>query len=316
MSPNPRVSVVIPVYNDPAGVEATLRSLADQTYAEHDFEVVVVDNNSTDDTADVARLACEPHANWRVVVETTPGSYAARNAGIAASDGDIVAFVDADMTVDEDWLDGVVSAMGDDVDYLACDVDLGPAGPGESLATRYQRRTAFPIRKDVEERGFAPTCCLVVRRRLFDRVGTFDETMQSSGDKEFGNRVRDAGIRLRFAPNLVMHHPPRTSVRALVKKARRIGRGRYQLRRRHDGRYGHPMLLVLNPLAYTPPTPGSMRAAVEGWDDLPRDERLRFYGLATLLTLARARGKWTEAAADLRAATTTLGRGARRRLLG
>lgn len=306
---SPTVSVVVPVYNDPDGVTTTLESLADQTRT--DFEVLVVDNGSTDDTGDVARTLCADRDGWRVLTESTPGSYAARNAGIDEAQAEVLAFVDADMAVDSDWIARVVDrmAVADDaggttpderIDYLACAVDLGTEPDDASLATRFEHRTAFPIADYVERQGFAPTCCLVVTRRLLDAVGGFDDSLQSSGDKEFGNRVRDAGYSLHYAADVVLHHPPRTTVGALVKKAVRIGRGTYQLRRRHPDRYGRPRSLLLNPLTYTPPTLGTMRATVRDWDVLSRDERLRFYALATLLTFARARGKLQEAVSDLR----------------
>lgn len=305
----PTVSVVVPVYNDPEGVTTTLESLAVQTRA--DFEVLVVDNESTDSTGGVARSLCAGRTEWRVLTESTPGSYAARNAGIAEARADILAFVDADMTVSPDWVARLIDWMkaaevvdgmksSERIDYLACAVDLGVEPADASLATRFEHRTAFPIADYVEQQGFAPTCCLAVTRRLLDAVGLFDDGLQSSGDREFGNRVRDAGYALHYAADIVLHHPPRTTVRSLVKKAIRIGRGTYQLRRRHPDRYGRPRSVVLNPLTYTPPTPGTMRASVRDWKTLPRDEQLRFYALATLLTFARARGKLQEAVSDIR----------------
>lgn len=294
----PFVSVVIPVYEDPEGLAATLRSLADQTYPDDRHEVVVVDNGSSDRTPGVARRFEREHGTIRTAVETTPGSYAARNTGVEVTTGSVVSFVDADMTVAPDWLASVVDRLeASDAFYLACDVELPAPESGESLAARYSRRTAFPIEQYVTAESFAPTCCLTVRRRVAEDVGRFDDALISGGDREFGNRVAAAGYELTYAPDVSMTHPVRDSLRALVSKAVRIGRGSYQLRERYPTRYGHPLGLLVNPLTYTPPTPRSLRRHVDGWAELPVVERVSFFLFAWLLTLCRAYGKLAQALA-------------------
>lgn len=296
----PFVSVVIPVYEDPDGLAVTLRSLVAQTYPDDRHEVVVVDNGSADRTPAVARQFARANETVRTIVEPESGSYAARNAGIRAAEGTVLSFVDADMSVDPDWLAAVVDRLErTGAAFLACDVTLEEAAGPESLAERYNRRTAFPIREYVEEWSFAPTCCLTVRREVFDEVGLFDAALVSSGDREFGNRVAAAGYDLAFAPDVSMTHPLRTSTRALVSKAVRIGRGSYQLRERYPDRYGSRVTLLVNPLTYTPPLPRSMSDHVTGWDGLSATVKLQFTLLAWLLTLAKAYGKLSEAAADV-----------------
>lgn len=308
----PFVSVVVPVYEDPDGLAVTLRSLVAQTYPDDRHEVVVVDNGSTDRTPTVARRFARAHRTVRTVVEHESGSYAARNAGIRAADGEVLSFVDADMSVDPDWLAAVVDRLErTGAAFLACDVALEGTAGRESLAERYNRRTAFPIREYVEEWEFAPTCCLTVRREVFDEVGLFDAGLVSSGDREFGNRVAAAGYELAFAPEISMTHPVRTSTRALVSKAVRIGRGSYQLRERYPHRYGRRFTLLVNPLTYTPPLPRSMCDHVTGWDGLSTGVKLQFTLLAWLLTLAKAYGKLSEMAADIRREGETASRTAR-----
>jgi len=106
---------------------------------------------------------------------------------------------------------------------------------------RYDHHTGFPIDGYLNHQQFAPTCCLFVRRDVFEDVGLFDPRLVSGGDKEFGNRVDNAGYNQQFAEDVEMYHPTRNSLDALVSKDRRVGRGLCQLQRYHPNRYGTPV---------------------------------------------------------------------------
>ncbi|WP_436929290.1 glycosyltransferase [Halosimplex halobium] len=252
MDVSPPTSVVVPVYNDPDGLERTLSSLVEQT-AEA-YEVVVADNGSTDGTAAVAREFADGERVRHVVADAVQSSYAARNAGIEAAEGDIVAFLDADMWVDADYVASVTQVMeSGDRDYVGCRVEV--VGDG-GLVARYRRATGFDVETYLREKRFAPTCCLVTRRRVFDAVGRFDGRLRSNGDLEFGRRVAAAGFDLDYAPEVTVYHPARSSLGAVLAQSARIGRGRAELRARHGDRFDvrHPLdprqFLPVNPLAF------------------------------------------------------------------
>lgn len=290
----PFVSVIIPVYNDPDGLAETLESLSVQTYPSDRHEVIIVDNGSSDDTPAVAHGYCSRYDRFTLVVEASvQGSYAARNRGVRNASGSIVAFVDADVTVPADWLSRVVDAM-DGVDYLACGVRLY-SSDAETLAAKYDRLSGFDIDRYVEDLHFAPTCCLVVDAGLFDDVGLFDSRLISSGDLEFGNRVYDSGRVLRYRPDIQMYHPTRDSVRSLLKKAVRIGRGRQQLRRFYPERYGSPLFGLLNPGTVLPPLPWNLHERFREWEALTTVEKAAFYALVTATGFARTYGGFREA---------------------
>lgn len=231
------ISIIIPVYNDSTGVQDTLDSILNKTHLQP--EILVVDNRSTDDTRLVVKRYAEKHDCIRVLHEhNIQGSYAARNTGIEHASGDVLVFLDADQTVTEGWLEtGIAEMEAKDAHYLAPDVGLVlPDDP--TLSSRYNHRTGFPIRDFIERQGFAPTACLFVTRELIDDVGMFDDRLVSGGDKEFGNRVRDAGYELHYTSEVVIHHPTRNSFRSLVKRNLRIGRGHCQLQQYYPDRYG------------------------------------------------------------------------------
>ncbi len=293
----PFVSVVVPVYNDSEGVRATLDALVRQSSPTNRHEILVVDNGSTDRTRMVVREYCETFTSIRMLVEDeVQGSYAARNRGIEAAAGPVIAFVDADMVVGPNWIERVARRMAEtDAEYLACGVTLFTPGD-EGLVAKYNRLNDLHVERFVEELSFAPTCCLVVRRSVFEQLGGFDPRLQSGGDFEFGNRVAAAGRPLKHCPDLVMYHPTRTTLGALLRKAKRVGRGKTQLRRQYPDRYGSPLLGALNPGEFLPPTPGFVERSLRDWSDLPASEKVVFFVLSYLTSLAKAYGQLLELA--------------------
>jgi glycosyltransferase involved in cell wall biosynthesis len=293
----PSVSVIVPVYNDPRGLRATVTALLEQTYPNDAYEILVVDNGSTDETYSAATELGDDHDRVTVLRETTvQSSYAARNAGIRNSAGDVLAFVDADVVVAEDWLVRSLRTLeAKNAEYLACDVRVRTNGPNASIAAEFDCRTGFPVQSYVEDREFAPTCCLFVRRSVFDSVGPFDSRFVSAGDLEFGNRVANSGRDLHFTAESTAVHPPRTTVRAHARKAFRVGRGRYQQRAFYPHRYGTVRSELLSPGLYLPVLPSQLRAGVRGWDELPIRRKVAFYLLATLLNWMRTYGRFREA---------------------
>lgn len=277
------VSLVVPVYNDPEGVADTLDSLVAQTHDDH--EVLVVDNGSTDDTRDVI---CEYAAEYEhvtlLVEDEVQGSYAARNEGLEHASGDVIAFLDADETVEPDWLETAIDAMQErDVDYLGCAVEL--ALPEDTPVGRYNARTGFPVERYLREENYAPTCALLVRSAVFEDVGLFDSRLVSGGDLEFGQRVAAAEYRQGYAPDAVVTHPARASLRSLAKKNVRVGRGFCQKQRYYPNRYGVPGV---------PPSPGGSEGdgSAVGPDDLPM--RVAFLVLSVAMLACRGFGYYLE----------------------
>lgn len=237
--PSQSVAVIIPVYNDPPGVQDTLESLRPLLRVPN-VAVFAVDNGSTDDTRDVIWNYTADYDNVHLLVEDEiQGSYAARNKGIEHADGDVLVFLDADETVGEDWLDTALEAMHEqDVDYLGCNVEL--TLPEDTLVGRYNARTGFPVKQYLEEEHYAPTCALLVKREVFEDVGRFDARLISGGDREFGERVHEAGYSQGYAKDATVYHPARTSFESLAKKNFRVGRGFCQKQRYYSERYGDP----------------------------------------------------------------------------
>jgi GT2 family glycosyltransferase len=213
-----------------------------------------------------------------LVEDEVQSSYAARNRGIdaARADGDLVAFVDADMEAPPDYLADVVdSAATRGWDYLGVRVELFTEG-SETAVSEWDRLYGFRERKSLEADHFAPTNSLVVRREVLDAVGDFDERLASSGDYEFGRRVHAAGFEQAFEPDIVLRHPARRTLRAFVNKYLRIGRGYTQLSRLHPDLFHQPP--VWDPRHFLPPNPLAFRRVL-------RDRSDRRVGVRTALAV-------------------------------
>jgi glycosyltransferase involved in cell wall biosynthesis len=225
---DPAVSVIVPVFRGMEHLPGCLDSLAGQSAPAESFEVLVVDNGGNPDIE--ALLARYP--SFGLLQEGIPGSYAARNAGVRAARGAVLAFTDADCRPAPDWLAAGLSRLrrNPDVDLVGGAVRVaGSAGAQPTLAERYEALTAFPQERYVREMDFAVTANLFVRRSVMEALHGFDAGLQSGGDRDFGQRAKAAGHRLVYEASALVMHPARATMQQLVNKARRVAAGEMDL---------------------------------------------------------------------------------------
>jgi GT2 family glycosyltransferase len=231
----PTVSVVVPVLDGLDDLVRCVDALLAQDYPADRLEILLVDNGSA--VPPGPRLPVDPRL--RVLREDRPGSYAARNTGVAAARGEVVAFTDADCTPDREWVRAVVAALVAEprADMVGGGIDLDfPAGRPVTGPEWYEQLHGFPQEQYITELGFAVTANMATWRAVLDRVGGFDQTLPSGGDADFGRRVRAAGLRQRYAPAARVHHPARATWPELRAKQRRVTRGVAWRARRRQGR--------------------------------------------------------------------------------
>ncbi|HEX6116158.1 MAG TPA: glycosyltransferase family A protein [Solirubrobacterales bacterium] len=191
------ISVVIPARNAAGTLPRTLAALADQDLGEP-YEVIVVDDGSTDATAAIAAAA----PGVTLVAERGAGPGPARNAGVAAARGDVLAFTDADCCPAPDWLRRGLEAVA------AADLVQGrvAAEPGTPVGP-FDRTVTVDA-----ERGLYETANLIVRRPLFERLGGFEDWLPASLGKPLaedlwlGWRARRAGARTAYCDRALVHH--------------------------------------------------------------------------------------------------------------
>jgi GT2 family glycosyltransferase len=233
---SPLVSVVVPVRNGEPAIVECLEALLDQTYPSDRFEIIAVDNASTDRTAQLIR-----RLPVRYVYEPRVGRSHARNRGIEASRGEVLAFTDVDCVADRDWLASLIA--GFDSDGVS-----GVAGEIESFApqTAAQRyaEAFYPSHQSVVlalDEPFAITANVAFRKDVFARIGGFDATFVTAEDVDFGWRFFAADLKMAYAPTATVAHRARRNALELLRQQAGYGYGRAILRERYGLRRGYAL---------------------------------------------------------------------------
>lgn len=219
-----QVAVVIPVWNGEAVIGCCLEALSRQTIPRDAYQIIVVDNGSSDSTADIAR----GFAGVEVIAETRPGSYVARNLGIGRVDAPITAFTDADCTPAPDWLEQVLRAAAAHPGFgvLAGKIELfDEIAQEREVFGDYERLFSFP--QAHAARGNCATANWASETAVLKQLGGFDAALKSGGDRQMALRIREAGYPLVYVPEMVVRHPVRANRAELVRKRQRLSGGRW-----------------------------------------------------------------------------------------
>ena len=235
--PWPRISVVCCSYNGSRFIGDCLSALARQDYP--DYEVIVIDDGSTDTTAEIAR-------GFDVDLVSTPnqGLSAARNEGLARASGEVVAYIDDDAYPDQDWLRylgwvymtaGVQGAGGPNLpppgDGRTAElVALAPGGPNHVLRT-----------DTVAEH--VPGCNSSYRTDALRAIGGYDTRFRTAGDDvDVGWRIQEAGGTIGFSAGAMVWHHRRGTAKGYLKQQRGYGYAEALLERKwpsRSNRLGH-----------------------------------------------------------------------------
>jgi glycosyltransferase involved in cell wall biosynthesis len=196
-----RISIVIPMFNEARHIGRTLLAAQKAAHAANvECELIVVDNGSSDQGPHIAR-------QFGAQVLMLPGLLigALRNRGTAIATGEWLAFIDADIEMPESWLKPLfdIEASGQ-ADVFALDLHTPAEAPW--YATAWQRRTLRVSSQASNAVDWLPSANLLMRRRWFDKVGGFNESLRTGEDKEFTLRLHEQGARLlSINDNVALH---------------------------------------------------------------------------------------------------------------
>lgn len=207
------ISVVIPHLNQPGALARCLASL--RAGRRPPDEVIVVDNGS----ATLPRDICAAHPGVTLLHEPTPGPGPARNRGVAAARGNILAFIDADCLADPGWLAEAEAAMArPGAEILGGDVRIALADPARvTVLEAYESIYAYRMDRYIAREGFTGTGNLVVRREVLEAVGPF-AGIGVAEDRDWGQRATGAGHRIRYVAGMKVYHPARQRFSELFQK--------------------------------------------------------------------------------------------------
>lgn len=218
------ISIIIPVRTDPR-ITACLESLAKLLPVSNvTYEILLVDNNVTPQLQTLAE-----QYQVRYLYESTPGSYRARNMGMANARGDIFAFTDSDCTVAPDWLQQLVAALADET--VSAVMGLARGDDNNRVACYEQRMYQANIDRFVHQKNLKriDTRNVAMRRKLYQQIGGFNVNLLYGGDMEYGARAHQAGSIIHFAQAMIVYHHNPTHLPSLLRKRRRQNLGNMKL---------------------------------------------------------------------------------------
>jgi glycosyltransferase involved in cell wall biosynthesis len=214
--PNTAISIIIPVLNEEKVIGRCLESLVRQSLPDALFEVILVDNGSTDGTLAVA-CQFEKMLTLTILRKTGVHISALRNLGAASAKGEFLAFLDADCLAPPQWLSRAVDLLRSDDSMVTGAHYAIPDDSSWVAKSWYQDQHALkhgPV-------SYVPSGDLVLSHNVFFRVGGFDESIETNEDSEFCHRAAGTGIRVLAQPSLsVVHLGTPQTVKAFYRKHR------------------------------------------------------------------------------------------------
>lgn len=230
----PRVSVVVCSYNGGITLRGCLESLMRIDYP--DYEVILVDDGSTDNTPEIAR----DFPQIECIRQVNRGLSIARNVGAERATGEIVAYTDSDCVVDENWLRYLVRAMeGQNVEAIGGPNIAPPSDGWIAKCVAASPGNPSHVMLDDHFAEHVPGCNFAIRRDVLLGLGGFDPQFRQAGDDvDLCWRVLDAGMKVGYAPAAMVWHHRRATVRAYFKQQKGYGCSEAMVHFKHPQRCG------------------------------------------------------------------------------
>lgn len=225
-SSNNFVSVIVPVYNDIDRLKLCLDALGNQSYQQMLYEVIVVDNDSTENILHLVNL----YSFAVYTLQLQRGSYAARNAGISIARGEILGFTDSDCIPASDWIEkGVKNFLKTpNCGLVAGKINFHFQKPNfPNVFELYDSLNFLKQERYIKDEHYGATANVFTSKEMFSKVGLFDANLKSGGDREWGKRVFAAGYKQVYAEDVCISHPARYSLKEITTKTARVVKGQY-----------------------------------------------------------------------------------------
>lgn len=228
----PRISVVVCSYNGAKTIRDTLEGLLRLEYPE--YEVIVIDDGSTDGTAAIAR-----EYGFHLISTENRGLSNARNTGMQVAKGEIVAYIDDDAYPDRHWLTYLASVFCHTDHVGVGGPNLAPPGDGP-IADCVANAPGGPVHVLITDREaeHIPGCNMAFRKATLQSIGGFDPRFRTAGDDvDVCWRLQQRGWTLGFHPSALVWHHRRNSVRAYWKQQKGYGKAEAMLEQKWPQKY-------------------------------------------------------------------------------
>ena len=207
-------SVIIPVFNDWDNLKLCLDALSKQSLDAKHYEIIVVNNGSTHPKPDPWNVP----GNAKIINEDKPGSYAARNTGADVAKGKLLAFTDSDCIPNKNWLSNIKKNFSNSTyDLIGGKIEIFHPISGSKHIYIYDKHFAFNQEEWVTD-GKCCTANFAIKKSVFFEAGKFDSSLKSGGDWEFSQRCVDKKFTMGYEPSVLVQHPARKNLSALLKK--------------------------------------------------------------------------------------------------
>lgn len=205
---SPRISIIIPTYNRKEQLRNCLDSICKQNLPEGFFEIIVVDDGSTDDTEKF--IKSYKSLEIKYLRQNNKGAASARNTGIIYSVGEYVCFIDSDIILEKNCIKYLYSTtdkiVGASIFYKSVPEKIWCAGVNINLITAIPHGNNI-IPTKIYNVDYIPSCVLFTKREIFDKVGFFDELFNIYyEDTDWCLRAKKIGYNIYVSPNAIAYH--------------------------------------------------------------------------------------------------------------
>lgn len=204
------ISVIIPVYND-RKIKDCLAALCQSSFL--DKEILVIDNNSTD--PEIKKIVDKFPVKY--FLEPQHGSYHARQHGFMRASGEIIAFLDSDCVIHDNWFNEIQKQLSSNLDGLFGGIE---GINGNKIAALEQRFYIDIVNTFIHDEKLKriDTRNFIIRRNALEQVGGFNVMLKFGGDMELGARLHQAGYIIKYASSVLVKHQNETNLKKLIAK--------------------------------------------------------------------------------------------------
>jgi glycosyltransferase involved in cell wall biosynthesis len=209
----PLISIIVPYKNAAKNLKECVDSLLNQDFCKDNYEIIMVDNNSSDNGPDILKSYGQ-----RIVLlqeKDGKGSCPARNTGISEAKAEILAFTDSDCVAEKNWISKIYEAFTPNIQVVAGEIY---AYRPQTAVEKYYEKHMLQKTNLSYKSPYAVTANLAIKKSLFEKVGTFSTERPQTGDVEFSFRITSKGYNINYAKDAVVYHKNIATLRGLFKK--------------------------------------------------------------------------------------------------